>query len=638
MKIFFKTLTLLGKRFLKVIGIRLLQLAQLVLKTLKKKYSLRGSLSILLLTIGLANLNAQVFPLAKPVPGINGIQGALWLNKIDMNGLGQELPYYDSNLGPVQFSITKYRTDPSFVNPNAEALLRLQDQSNKLPLVSVLATNAIDTAMYVKFPLLNFYLPTKNLNLLTAGNFTYNQEMAVQLFWGAQTVLDINAQELNWHGYDMNGVKPIVCLLSDISNGNDSNFDAFHHVIEFPASASLLQPYIGFERVARGIAQGIVYNIPIGNQQFDATNEAGDLLEGFVNIMGLKAIQTQSILDLKPFPWTMFSDDPANILSAIDPKGSGQPNAIGGQFYFPGSTRNNASILSFWHMLLCEGGNGFVDDNPAKPQYNVASLGPDQNASSIFVAKTLLKTLANWDTSEPLNFETLKFQMLTNLISWGYPEGSPQYTSFNQAFIAIGVSTKATAHDYEFGWFFEQYKNGIPTIKCSRINVNVKTRYNGIQPIEVTKGNVNPLAKTPLEAIWARILDVPKHLTVLPPADYPRIFVVGGAVEEDPVYFDPYAQVFVDYDGAQPDGTYEFEGTSYVNIPIPYPYVQFYPEDAASVFWGLGKFREFMKEQFGYSGIDPLASNEMVAHLVQHTTITGYLNKKLRFAVEDPLK
>ena len=205
-------------------------------------------------------------------------------------------------------------------------------------------------------------------------------------------------------------------------------------------------------------------------------------------------------------------------------------------------------------------------------------------------------------------------------------------------FIGISYSSAIAQHEYDFGQFFEKSDQGVPFIQNSTVNVNVKTRYNGIQSIKVTRGNINPIAESPVDAIYVRVMDIPSHLTLIPPGVHPRMIVTGGAFEEDLVDYDLFAQVFVDFNGTQLDGTNLFEGSASIDIFTPYPFVKYYPEDAASVFWGMQVYRDFLGSKFNFYDWGGLGSHGLRACL-KTTSPSAYYNlfKKMVFSVKSPL-
>lgn len=358
-------------------------------------------------------------------------------------------------------------------------------------------------------------------NSKTRASYTLTNNPAYDVHWGTAAVYDFYKSKFDHKSYDRKGGQ-VINLIGPYS----SDF----REVGFPNNACAIG---NTGRMAYGLGDKI-YNNPWvaldvighefthmvtasnGEQNLPNNGEGGALNESFGDILG-NAIEN---FTLGSTDWLfakgvdLTTDNKANR-SLADPKSMASPTTyLNGEHWKP-ITGNpdpkkndndwvhiNCGVQNYWFYLLCEGGSGHIDDNPANESYSVVGIGMDKAIQIVY------NNLLYYITSTS-NYPDSREGSIKAAIQL-YGKDSQEYQSVINAWHAVGVGEKYVAPNEDF-----QLKPGKYVIVANRVENDKNNWYymtsdlgtastKRFQAVSAGNGNIDAIETTKLEDkyIW----------------------------------------------------------------------------------------------------------------------------------------
>ncbi len=257
-------------------------------------------------------------------------------------------------------------------------------------------------------------------------------EAATDAHWGAEMVYDYYYTKFNRNSLDDKGFKLESYVHADIHTMYPplTNANAFWYagrVVYGDGDGHNLTPYTCLDVAGHEFNHGLTEK----TAQLKAINkECGALQEGFGDIFG-------TCIEWYARPeranWTIGEDKGSIVRDLQYPKDNKYPDAYKGIYWDPlQETHRNSTILSYWFYLLCEGGDGYVDDMITNPAYSVTGIGMED------AAKIAYKTLVCYLSSMSDYKDAYRYSILSAKEFFG--ENSAQVKSVKDAWFAVGIS------------------------------------------------------------------------------------------------------------------------------------------------------------------------------------------------------
>jgi len=275
-----------------------------------------------------------------------------------------------------------------------------------------------------------------------------NNQVALDVHWALETVLDYFRTVHGWNGIDNNGM-PVQAFVHMVYNG--SSYQSFwwaygHNILAFGDGNSEHNPLTTLDIVAHEFAHGINDN----TSHLGEDRETGALNEGLSDIWG--AIIEQWAAPQKdhwsigeetgktgPLPIRSLSDplhfkpsEPFPDTYGIAPWQDITNCTIPDQYNDYCGIHKNATVFGKWFYLLSDGGS---DSNGNGSCYNVQGIGIDDAAAIVYQAQ-------HYHMSYTSDYSGARNAMIlaSNDI---YGPASTQTTSVKNAWFAVGVGQAA---------------------------------------------------------------------------------------------------------------------------------------------------------------------------------------------------
>lgn len=356
-------------------------------------------------------------------------------------------------------------------------------------------------------------------NSKTRASFTLINNPAHDAHWGMEKVYDFYRHKFNHLSYDGKGSQIIQMINppSSICSANNAKArwgkGSYDMVYGLGDCRYDYQPFVVLDIMGHEFTH--LVTAANGDQNLPTTGEGGALNESFGDIMG-NAIESYALgtADWEVAKGIFYSDKNKSLRSLKNPKRDGCANTYKGDKWQPITgnpdpekndndwVHTNCGVQNYWFYLLCEGGSGHIDDNPANESYSVVGIGMDKAIQIVY------NNLLYYITSTS-NYPDSREGSIKAAIQL-YGKDSQEYQSVINAWHAVGVGEKYVAPNEDF-----QLKPGKYVIVANRVENDKNNWYymtsdlgtastKRFQAVSAGNGNIDAIETTKLEDkyIW----------------------------------------------------------------------------------------------------------------------------------------
>ena len=356
-------------------------------------------------------------------------------------------------------------------------------------------------------------------NSKTRASFTLINNPAHDAHWGMEKVYDFYRHKFNHLSYDGKGSQIIQMINppSSICSANNAKArwgkGSYDMVYGLGDCRYDYQPFVVLDIMGHEFTH--LVTTANGDQNLPTTGEGGALNESFGDIMG-NAIESYALgtADWEVAKGIFYSDKNKSLRSLKNPKRDGCANTYKGDKWQPITgnpdpekndndwVHTNCGVQNYWFYLLCEGGSGHIDDNPANESYSVVGIGMDKAIQIVY------NNLLYYITSTS-NYPDSREGSIKAAIQL-YGKDSQEYQSVINAWHAVGVGEKYVAPNEDF-----QLKPGKYVIVANRVENDKNNWYymtsdlgtastKRFQAVSAGNGNIDAIETTKLEDkyIW----------------------------------------------------------------------------------------------------------------------------------------
>lgn len=356
-------------------------------------------------------------------------------------------------------------------------------------------------------------------NSKTRASFTLINNPAHDAHWGMEKVYDFYRHKFNHLSYDGKGSQIIQMINppSSICSANNAKArwgkGSYDMVYGLGDCRYDYQPFVVLDIMGHEFTH--LVTAANGDQNLPTTGEGGALNESFGDIMG-NAIESYALgtADWEVAKGIFYSDKNKSLRSLKNPKRDGCANTYKGDKWQPITgnpdpekndndwVHTNCGVQNYWFYLLCEGGSGHIDENPANESYSVVGIGMDKAIQIVY------NNLLYYITSTS-NYPDSREGSIKAAIQL-YGKDSQEYQSVINAWHAVGVGEKYVAPNEDF-----QLKPGKYVIVANRVENDKNNWYymtsdlgtastKRFQAVSAGNGNIDAIETTKLEDkyIW----------------------------------------------------------------------------------------------------------------------------------------
>jgi Zn-dependent metalloprotease len=280
----------------------------------------------------------------------------------------------------------------------------------------------------------DFLDPDANNNWTAAEFNNQEDQAALDLHWGVESILDYWRTQQARNSFDGNSLRVISYANFGTGQNNAFWYGGSLKIMAFGDGGSW-QPVTALDVVAHEFGHGInEFESGLGG-----TGEGGALNEGLSDIWGA-VIENWAAPEKNH--WVMGEDISGGIRFLNNPKSLGYPNTYGGQYWISTSgcsptqqndwcgVHINSSVLTYMFYLLSDGGSGTNDNGSC---YNVTSIG------IVNAAKIAYRAEQYYINSSSL-FPDVRSAMI-QAASDLYGPSSIHVSSVTNAWYAVGVGS-----------------------------------------------------------------------------------------------------------------------------------------------------------------------------------------------------
>ncbi len=309
---------------------------------------------------------------------------------------------------------------------------------------------------------LNFKGPfdqLKYLNDPVSPNFTSPVPgiVGITALEGTQKFTKFSHDLLNWDGLDKAGakvinveIKPWVDAIGSVSA---EYIEGQNKLIFYKTPEN--DQNVGRSMIGHEMGHGMISSIP-GYSVAAESIYRRELDEGFCDIIANAYANWLSPQQFENPDWHEVPEYAVAIPNLIfytfdKPKLFNHPNTfLGVNYKTPGDVgyeiHNNGSILKYWFYLLNHLGKGTVDDNPAKPFFQIPLIPDNKTENYKLALKLTFKTFTEKLSaiSTYLDVYEQSFKTLNDL---GYQVNSRADLSLRNAWYAVGIGNKPDLYE-----------------------------------------------------------------------------------------------------------------------------------------------------------------------------------------------
>ncbi len=309
----------------------------------------------------------------------------IWIDATNLTVLSIEPLSCNANV--IGTAETKYSGTRSITADSFTYGYRLRENRNG---VNVQTLDLFGGNQYTLGNAQDFIDPNAN-NIWTASEFINPEnQAALDLHWGIETVLDYWRTQRARNSFDGNGLRVITYANFGFGQNNAFWFGGNLKVMAFGDGGTWL-PVTSLDVVAHEFGHGVnEFESGLGQ-----SHEGGALNEGLSDIWA-------AVIEHWAAPekdhWVLGEDITSSVRVLNNPKAKYQPNTYLGEYWFNTSAgcnpsgdndwcgvHINSSVLAYWFYLLSDGGAGTNDNGSC---YNVTPIGISTAANIVYRAQS----------------------------------------------------------------------------------------------------------------------------------------------------------------------------------------------------------------------------------------------------------